>query len=346
MAGLYDEEFVARLSAAVTDLLPLWGLPEGSEVRLLALSENATFLARPPADGRPVVIRVHRPDYHSRAEIESELAWLAALKQDCPVQIPGIIPALSGERIISFTDQGQTRFVVASEFLEGVEPDPSAALIPGFRVLGATSAHLHNHARGWSRPAWFTRKSWDYEGAFGAAPIWGNWRDAIALTAEGAAVLEQAELQLKSRLAGYGQDPSRFGVIHSDLRLANLLMRDQEIAVIDFDDTGFSWFLYDLASALTFYELDPVVPALITAWIEGYRDVAPLSADEIAMIPSFIMYRRFAISAWIATHAETETARLAGHGHHTNETVEYARLYLAHEAKDGGDIFALWQNRE
>ena len=342
MAGLYDDAFVARLAHGVKGLLPLWGLPEETDLRLLALSENATFLARDPAAQRQIVIRVHRPDYHSLDEITSELDWIEALKKDSPVVIPGIIPALSGERVVHFEDEGKIRYVVASDFLEGVEPDPGAALVPGFRVLGATSAHLHKHSRSWLRPEGFTRKAWDYAGAFGDHPIWGSWENALELTEEGRAILQAAQERVRQRLEGYGKDPARYGVIHSDLRLANLLMRDEEIAVIDFDDAGFSWFMYDLASALTFCELEPIAPQLIQSWIEGYREVSALSDEEIAMIPTFLMYRRFAISAWISTHSETETARGAGLGQHTRETVEFARRYLACEAAPGTDIYALW----
>lgn len=344
MAGLYDEEFVARLTAGVVSLLPNWGMGAGAEVKLLTLSENATFIARAGEGQQPIIIRVHRPNYHSLAEIESELAWITALKADSDVIIPSIIPAQSGARVVEFNDQGQIRYVVASEFLAGAEPDASASLVAGFELLGATSARLHNHAKSWQPPAEFTRKAWDYNGAFGPNPIWGHWQDAIGLTPEGQKILEQAQAVLKSKLEAYGQDSTRYGIIHADLRLANLLMREAEIAVIDFDDTGFSWFMYDLASALSFHELNPMVPDLLTAWIKGYESISPLSAEDLAMIPSFIMYRRFAISAWIATHPETETAKEAGLEFHTAQTIEYAQSYLA--CHNDPDLFAIWRMRE
>ncbi|MCB5410380.1 phosphotransferase enzyme family protein [Pseudogemmobacter faecipullorum] len=342
MAGLYDDAHVTRLTLAVRQLLPQWGLSPQTALHLLALSENATFLASDPDVPRQIVIRVHRPGYHSLAEICSELDWIAALKQDSRLILPATIAALSGERVISFEDQGQSRYVVASEFLEGVEPGPGTALIPGFRLLGAISARLHQHARTWQRPAGFTRKAWDYAGAFGENPVWGRWQDALDLTPEGREILSEAQECLGQRLAAYGQDPARYGVIHSDLRLANLLLRGEEIAVIDFDDSGFSWFVYDLASALTFCETEPEVPQMIQSWIEGYCEVHPLSGEDIAMIPSFLMYRRFTISAWISTHAETATARAAGLGQYTRETVEFARRYLSCEASPERNIYALW----
>ena len=69
-----DHEAFARAA------LPAYGLPADSDLRLLSLSENATYLAGDGAD--PIVLRVHRPGYHSVEGIRSELAWMTALRAD------------------------------------------------------------------------------------------------------------------------------------------------------------------------------------------------------------------------------------------------------------------------
>ena len=62
-------------------------------------------------------------------------------------------------------------------------------------------------------------------------------------------------------------------------------MEGDRLGVIDFDDCGFGWLVYDFAAAISFLEHDPIVPALQQAWIAGYATVAPLGAEEIAAIP-------------------------------------------------------------
>jgi Ser/Thr protein kinase RdoA (MazF antagonist) len=94
--------------------------------------------------------------------------------------------------------------------------------------------------------------------------------------------------------------------------LANLLVEGTRTKVIDFDDSGFSWYLYDLGTALSFIEHRPDVPELVAAWLTGYRKVAALSAEDEAEIPTFIMLRRLLLVAWIGSHAETELARSQG----------------------------------
>ncbi|MDC6726326.1 phosphotransferase enzyme family protein, partial [Leclercia adecarboxylata] len=104
----------------------------------------------------------------------------------------------------------------------------------------------------------------------------------------------------------------RFGLVHADLRLANLLVDGDHLHLIDFDDCGFSWFMYDFAAAVSFFEQEPIIPALMDAWVEGYRTVLPLAAEDAAMLPVFVMLRRIMLVAWIASHSETPTAQELG----------------------------------
>ena len=309
-------------------LLPEWGLSAATDIALLTVSENATYIARDSARTNPVILRVHRPGYHTEAEIRSELTWIDALRAVGAVESPAIVRTRSGEYIASFVDGARTRHVVGFEFMEGREPDADAALIPGFELLGEISARLHKHVETWTPPEGFTRKTWDYDSAFVDTPLWGAWHDGLGLSDEEANTLGTALAKLKTALAAYGKDKDRFGLIHADLRLANLLQRDDGLGVIDFDDCGFSWFMYDFAAAISFHELNPIVPDLQSAWLRGYQKVRALSDEDIAMLPHFILFRRILLTAWIASHAETETARAAGMATYTEGTVDLAKTYL------------------
>ena len=105
----------------------------------------------------------------------------------------------------------------------------------------------------------------------GPHAFWGSWRAAIGLTPAGVAIIEGALGVIDARLARYGSGPDRFGLVHADLHLANLLVHDTNLRIIDFDDCGFSWFMYDFATAVSFIEHQPNVPDLLSAWTAGYR---------------------------------------------------------------------------
>ena len=97
--------------------------------------------------------------------------------------------------------------------------------------------------------------------------------------------------------------------------------------VIDFDDCGFGWYMYDAATPVSFYEHEPQVPELIDAWVRGYRSVAPLAREDEAEIPTFVMLRRLLLVAWIGSHSETELAQSMGVAY-TEGTVGLCEGYL------------------
>lgn len=327
MNGLYQQSLVETLRQGVESLLAEWRLSPATRLSLLCISENVTFRADDPERDNPVVIRVHRPGYHEPDEIGSELGWIAALRAESVLRTPAPLHTRGGSLIVNFEHGQESRQVVAFEFMAGREPNASGDLRGGFRELGELTACLHVHARQWRRPPDFRRKTWNFETTLGARPHWGEWRKALGLTNEGEAVLERCVERLRGQLQAYGESPDRFGLIHADLRLANLLVDDERLAVIDFDDCGLGWYFYDFAAAISFIETSPQIPALQRAWLEGYRRVLALSAADEAAMPMFVMLRRLLLTAWIASHAETPTACELG-GDYTQDTVLLAQNYL------------------
>ena len=93
--------------------LPAYGWAEDAELRLLSLSENATYLATGgnPAGGDPLVLRVHRPGYHSLAAIHSELAWMKALRSETAVATPELVAAIDGTDVVAADVDGEVLHV-------------------------------------------------------------------------------------------------------------------------------------------------------------------------------------------------------------------------------------------
>lgn len=327
MTKTYNESFLEAMKHGVQGLLHEWGMPETGVVSLLNISENATFVAKNPQNDKKIILRVHRPDYHTRQEIESELIWIDTLREQKIVRTAAPLDLISGGRIACFEHQGVDRLVVGFEFLPGHEPAPEKDLKTDFYTLGSVTARLHEHVKGWATPVGFKRKVWDFDSMLGRRPLWGDWRDAMGLDDKGKHLLEQTAALLDQKLAAYGSDADRFGLVHADLRLANLLVSEDGLSVIDFDDCGYSWFMYDFAAAISFMEEDKQISDLKNNWVKGYRSVVYLPPEEEQAIPMFIMLRRMLLTAWLASHAETETARELGEAY-TQGTVRLAQTYL------------------
>ena len=318
-----------RIGTAVRTALPRWGIGPAATATMINHSENTTYRVDDPERGRRTILRVHRSGYHAEAAIRSELRWLDALREEAGVATAAILPADDGE-VIQTLGHGslpEPRHAVMFSFLSGVEPAEDALLAP-FERLGEVTAALHAHARGWPIPQGFVRPTWHFDTMLGDRPIWGDWRAGMGVEASQAAQLQRLADLIELRLGRYGKARQRFGLIHADLRLANLLLEGEITKVIDFDDCGFGWYLYDLGAALSFIEHRPDVPDLVDAWVHGYRRMAPLAAEDEAEIPTFIMLRRLLLVAWIGSHAETQLARSMGAAY-TEGSCVLAERYLA-----------------
>lgn len=299
------EELLRHLDKLAQASLSLWDVPEGAHARLINVSENATYLVEAPG-GYNSVLRIHRENYHSHRAIECELAWLEALDREGVVTTPGFYIGKNGDPIQVGRAEGlaDPRYMVLFQFVEGSEPDESGDMTDGFEELGTIAARCHDHVLGWKKPDGFERLTWDTNAVFGPDATWGDWRDAPEVTPEVAEVLERVQQTICERLDAFGKAPERFNLIHADMRLANLLVDTNGTRLIDFDDCGWGWFLYDFAAAISFIEDDPRIPAMREAWVRGYRSVREMSAEDEAEIDTFIMLRRMALLAWIGSHIE------------------------------------------
>jgi Ser/Thr protein kinase RdoA (MazF antagonist) len=335
-------DVLARVTRFAERAARAYGCAPASTVRLLNVSENATYLVEDPDQG-PCILRVHRLGYHTEAEIESELAWMDALRADAGVRTPRVLPDPDGQRVLALPDieeppapasgvePGALRHCVRFEYLTGAEPaDDDAA---HFAELGEITARMHRHAREWLRPSWFTRFSWDYDAAFGRVARWGRWQDGIGVGPAERAVLGRLDSVLAQRLARFGSGPERFGLVHADTRLANLLVDGGRVSVIDFDDSGFSWFLYDVGTSVSFFEHQPHVPDLVDSWLAGYRRVLSLPPGDEAEIWTFIMFRRLLLVAWIGSHQGADIAQQLGAGY-TQASCDLAERFLSRGGKE------------
>jgi Ser/Thr protein kinase RdoA (MazF antagonist) len=310
MSAVADgHETLEVLTAHARTLLPEWSVDSDCPLTLLNQSENTTF-----GVGPDLILRIHRDGYSSLEEISSELAWLRAVRLDTGIVTPTVVPSTTGKEIVSRYSTGlrSERHAVMFKRIPGVEP-PDHRVIELFEPLGAIAARLHGHSKQWARPSGFVRRSWDSETSIGRHPHWGSWENGLGVGPNERQVLSRLAVTLTERLNRFGMSPERFGLIHADLRLANLLLNEHgDIAVIDFDDSGCSWFGYDLGASLSFIEDHPQRADLIEKWCDGYRSVAPLDAATVSELMTFVMLRRLVLTAWFGSHPTIELATTIG----------------------------------
>lgn len=327
---MYTDSYIHAIKKSLMLVAANWHTEPICNVELVTVSENATFKAI-YQDSKTLILRVNRAEYHTLQELKSEVEWVSALYSDKnAVYTPEIISNHLGENIsqimVAFAEEVKTLWVTAFEYCAGTEPAISDNLLPWFEKLGELTAGLHQHSRSWTEPVGFTRKQWNLQTMVGTDGYWGDWRKTEALSNTDIAIIHSALARASDRLKVY-HSSDKYGLIHADLRLANLIIDNDKLVLIDFDDCGYCWHMYDFASSISFYELDPTIPDLQGAWVKGYRSVSPLSEQDEAEIPTFILLRRVLLTAWLATHSDTPTANELGEGF-AKGTVELASNYL------------------
>ncbi len=327
-----SESLASAIDREAQGLVKLYDFSEDAKVSLLSVSENRVYLVIDPARPKKYVIRVNsgRLSYHTPPSIASELKWLMALRQDTDIVVPEVLCAKDSSLVqtISATQLDKPRHAAIYSFLPGTEP-PEDKLIPGFERLGEISARMHLHAKSWAPPADFSRHSWTPDEILDNRLNWGPWQTGVGVKAETSRLLTRLDEVVRKRLAALPRDREHFGLIHADLKLANLLVDDGRTAIIDFDDCGYGWYLFDLATALSFLEERPDAPELVECWLKGYRKVAPVPAKIESEIPTLIMLRRLQLIGWVGYQFHhIEFARKIG-PRFTDDTCRLAEDYLA-----------------
>ena len=317
------------------DALNNYGWQETHATKLIVLSENATYLIYNKETGqKDGVLRIGRPGYRSISQLNCEMKWLEQINEYTPLRVANPIKGKDGKeiQIVKGLD-GNEYSCVVSEFLSGEAPDENdeKQIVKHFCELGETTAYLHRQVKMWNGAAKLDRNVWNYETLLGDKAIFGRWRDFDELTPESEAVLYEASEIIRKRLGAYGQNSENFGLIHADLRLANLLIEGDQIKVIDFDDSGFGWYFFDIGSSLSFIEDKPIVPQLVEAWLRGYQKILQCKDRDIKEIDTFIMTRRIQLTGWMASHSESGPVIEMKAGW-LDKTVELAKRFIRQQS--------------
>jgi len=297
-------------------VLPEWGLAD-AKLSMIKMRENAVFKVELP-NGDKQVLRIHRGGYHTDDALRSELQWIQALSS-AGVETPEVIPRNSGELFIlsDSTLAGDPRQVdmfawVDGEQLGSLEEGLEGDLMTqqnNYRTIGALAAKVHNQASKWATPSGFVRHAWDVDGLTGEQPFWGRFWELEVLSESQRNLMIKVRDRVRSDLNDFGQSSQNYSMIHADMVPENVLVDGEHVRLIDFDDAGYGWHLFEMATSLYFSHSESYFDQLVVPYIEGYRSERELSDDALSSLPIFLMARATTYLGWVHTRQETETAQ-------------------------------------
>lgn len=287
---------------------------KAQDIQLVAHSENVTFRVAVRDVETDYVLRLHRPGYSSLEELESERMWTRALKKT-GVAVPGSLETVRGGHyaLVDVPGAGERRYAgmttwhegrPLSDYLESHSNGAERERI--FRRFGEIAAAFHNQSTRWTPPPGFVRRRLGVDELLGEAPFWGRFWEHPALTGAEQEWLLRTRNRVRRELGTYGEKPDHFSLIHADFTPENIIYDGDDLAIIDFDDAGYGWHLYDIASFLIECRYARDFEALQGALLDGYRERRSLAKGELEMLPTFMLIRGLAIIGWHLQRPEHE----------------------------------------
>ncbi len=288
--------------------------PETVDLQFVKMRENTVFRAETP-DGS-IALRLHRPGYRTHEEVKAESDFIDLLSRE-GFPVVHLVEAANGHRAVTVSD-GETEVIVdAQRWLENSRQlgqtegaEEASPLLPEhFETMGALAARMHNVAERLGGAGKFPRVPWDCEAIIGPDALWGDALSAPGLDAGATEQLQRAREIMRDQFKAFGTEPSVYGVIHADFTPENVLVSGDEFVVIDFDDFGDGWYLFDLSTVLFFFVENELYPDYRESLLRGYRAERDLSQHEEQLLDLFLLARGFTYLGWAATRPETETAQ-------------------------------------
>lgn len=328
---LPSELQTAALAELASSALPEFGIASDAEMALVTERENAVF--RVEARDGVYAVRVHRAGYHTDAELRSHAAWARALAEEGVVATAATVPTIRGDVLAHawHPDVPEPRQVTVLRWVEGSRladsdtPEPEQYL-----HIGALMAALHEHASRWAAPPWFEVLRWDIDGLLGENPTWGPFWDSELVDDEGRQLLQRFREHARHHLQDLGTGPDRFGLVHGDFLPENLLIGpDETITLLDFDDAGYGWFMFDVATALVVPSMGSQAATTLEQFVQGYRSIRPLPEEDLSDLPLFLALRGATYVGWMHTRAHTQFAQDMG------EMVAAATVEAVREVLEG-----------
>jgi Ser/Thr protein kinase RdoA (MazF antagonist) len=248
-------------------------------------------------------LRVSRPGFQDASNIRSELLWLQAIRVQTGMVVPEPILTRDGSLLttVSTTGVPEPRHCTLFRWVEGRFHHSSLQPTELERV-GTFMAMLHQHVQQWTPPAGFIRNCWDITGIRGEALGIDPAKSRSHLSLEDCEVLDATAQTVQKSMQALGEGTDVFGLIHADLHQGNYLFHKDKVHAIDFDTSGWGYFLYDIAVTFSTLLDRPDLPTLRAAFLKGYRKMRPLPLVDEQYIEIFTAARIMGHTLWLAAH--------------------------------------------
>lgn len=276
------------------------------------------FRVEHPTGGK-FVLRMYDPPHAGLPNTRrSQVLWLQDLRRETQLLLPEPMLTVDGSPLgyVPASEPNHSdRYCVLLRWVPG-RPKTEDLSPADLSLVGSFVARMHHHAEQYSVPRESTFRRWDWHWPFGkSAPLWSKG-EAFYSPGE-MEVYEAAARRVRLDLERLGEGDDVFGLIHRDLNLENLVFHDGAVGAIDFDLSGWGYYLFDLYKVrmgLKKHRGDDDAPLLSTL-LEGYERDRPLPEEPQKYFETFTMMLRVsAVNRQLAAlHREATPLREGPH---------------------------------
>lgn len=267
-------EFIERIEST---------LKLDSKPQLISNSQNTVFEAY--LNNIKIALRITADKHRTHEQIQSEITLIYGIIN--LVELPHQpVPLKLDQYVLPITFEHDTYYAVAYHYIDGIPLDPrntyeiksAAAILARFHRV--TAGKLKSIDRPILLHSAFYDLSYSTHDQF--------YDELVAW---------------KSRL----QSSSPFyGIIHGDYNFSNLIKSTTYIYLIDFEDSCYGWYAYDIANALYMELFDQrkeqafdKFSDFFKAFLQSYFSAWPEAKVILDDIPMFMTYRVLMLDSWL-----------------------------------------------
>jgi len=235
-------------------------------------------------------VRLYRLDWWPKKDIDEELRMLEVMRRN-KLNVCRPVRNKNKQRYIKIKAPEGIRFAVLFAFIPGQHL--------GFKIgtgtqelvqLGHRVAEMHTIADNMKQPV--QRWTIGFDNVVNSflenAPLVLGHREKDLKYLQGLAS------QLEEVILGQPEGAYNFGLCHGDLHIHNVMLQpDGEIALFDFDWSGYSWRAYDLATVWWALTRNNKSMTQWRAFLRGYTQLRKLTKQEKKFMPWFVVFRQF-----------------------------------------------------
>ncbi|NJL79808.1 MAG: phosphotransferase [Richelia sp. SL_2_1] len=278
---------------------------KSTKLELIKHLENTTFKLL--TEQGNFLLRVYCGLHNTVQAIESEAKIIEYLSNCDNYQYQKPIPNRYHKFVSIVEAVGISKFVSILSWIDSPTLINRVDNLSLFNEIGKLIAHIHDELYDWQQPANFHRPMLDADalignkGALGYANLGYKYFDRETVN-----LFELVYQRLIDFQAVITKEKN-FGLIHGDLHLNNIIYHQNTLVPIDFDDSGWGYYIYDLAVILATHWGMTEYSEIKTNLFQGYRTIKEISVDMENQISLFIAARYVFIALYLAGKSQTES---------------------------------------